>query len=63
MSEHIDAIKARIKELEAKKKIELSSEDVSERYVEDLNDSIRGCKTELKFLEKHPEGVQMVNGG
>lgn len=56
----IEKLKARLVELEKKKEIELTSEDVSERYVSDLNNSIQSCKTELGFLEENPDGVKVI---
>lgn len=32
------------------------------RYIEDLQDSIKGVERELGFMKKHPNGVQMVKG-
>lgn len=32
------------------------------KYLLDLRFSIEGCERELKFLNKNPEGVAVVNG-
>lgn len=64
MPDRKQELKDRIKELEAKKKIELTSEDASEMYVIDLNNSIQNCKRELEFLKDNPKtNYVMVNGG
>lgn len=55
-------LETRIKELQTKKKAELSSEDRDDTYISDLNDSIRCCSRELKFLLANPGGVEIVNG-
>lgn len=56
-----EEIGERIKSLQAKRTMELSSEDISQVYISDLDDSIRNCKRELEFYAKNKAGVEMVN--
>lgn len=59
--ERIQELQKRIKELKGLRKAEETSEDISEVYVSDLNDNIRSCETQIKFLQGNPGGV-IVNG-
>lgn len=60
MSKRIEELKDRISELQKKKKIELTSEDISQQYIEDLNSSIQNCKSQISFLQNKPDGI--ING-
>lgn len=56
----VEEIAERIKLLQAKRLIELSSEDISQIYILDLDDSIRSLKRELEFYAKNKAGVCLL---
>lgn len=60
MSKRIDELKERISDLQKRRNIELTSEDISQQYVDDLNSSIQNCKSQISFLQNKPDGI--ING-
>lgn len=57
----IKQLQDRIKDLKALRKLEMKGER-SELYIQDLDESIKHCESQLAFIDKNPGGFEYVNG-
>ena len=61
MNQRIIDLQTRIKNLKSNRQAEIKG-DNDARYISDLDETIAHCNRQLQFLNKNPDGVEMVNG-
>lgn len=55
----------RIQSMEAFKAAELAlpKDQRSQSYIADLNETIKICMVQIGYLQKHGDGIEVMNGG